>query len=138
MRETPGTSGVCHVGSNGESMTSARRPRSGVLEAMREAGDAATLVYGLTGFYGPVGVCAWRRECESLGIEAKAAMKAREGVNYPVLEGLMVADAETLEPVPRDGRTLGEVFMRGNVVMKGYLKNPRATDRKSTRLNSSH
>src|SRR3546814_7868221 len=54
-------------------------------------------------------------------------MKARQGVNYPVLEGLMVADAETLEPVPRDGRTLGEVFMRGNVVMKGYLKNPRAT-----------
>src|SRR3546814_20957111 len=55
-------------------------------------------------------------------------MKARQGVNYPVLEGLMVADAETQAPVPRDGRTLGEVFMRGNVVMKGYLKNPKSTE----------
>src|SRR5581483_588781 len=54
--------------------------------------------------------------------------KARQGVRYPVLEGLMVADAETLKPVPPDGKTMGEVFMRGNVVMKGYLKNPQATE----------
>jgi fatty-acyl-CoA synthase len=73
-------------------------------------------------------VCAWHPEWDGLDIEAQAAMKARQGVNYPVLEGLMVADAETLAPVPRDGRTLGEVFMRGNVVMKGYLKNPQATE----------
>jgi fatty-acyl-CoA synthase len=64
-----------------------------------------------------------------LDIEAQAAKKSRQGVNYPALEGLMVADAETLDPVPRDGATLGEVFMRGNVVMKGYLKNAEATEK---------
>src|SRR3546814_15392121 len=94
---------------------------------MQDAGIEVTHVYGLTEVYGPAVVCAWHREWDGLGIEAQAAMKARQGVNYPVLEGLMVADAETLEPVPRDGRTLGEVFMRGSVAMKGYLKHPRAT-----------
>ena len=58
----------------------------------------------------------------------QAQLKARQGVNAPMLEGLMVADPETLEPVPRDGQTMGEVMMRGNNVMKGYLKNPTATD----------
>ncbi|HEY9550290.1 MAG TPA: acyl-CoA synthetase [Kiloniellaceae bacterium] len=108
-------------------MTAAAPPPAAVLAAMQDAGIEVTHVYGLTEVYGPAVVCAWHREWDGLGIEAQAAMKARQGVNYPVLEGLMVADAETLEPVPRDGRTLGEVFMRGNVVMKGYLKNPRAT-----------
>src|SRR3546814_19662362 len=119
-------------------MTDSGPPPAAGLAAMQDAGIEVTHGYGLTEVYGPGVVCAWHREWDGLGIEAQAAMKARQGVNYPVLEGLMVADAETLEPVPRDGRTLGEVFMRGNVVMKGYLKNPRATDRKSTRLNSSH
>ena len=58
----------------------------------------------------------------------QARLKARRGVRYPVQEGLMVASAETLEPVPQDGQTMGEIFMRGNIVMKGYLKNPKATD----------
>jgi fatty-acyl-CoA synthase len=73
-------------------------------------------------------VCDWHDDWDALPSDEKARMKARQGVRYPVLEGLMVADAETLEPVPADARTLGEVFMRGNIVMKGYLKNPKATE----------
>jgi fatty-acyl-CoA synthase len=72
-------------------------------------------------------VCAWHEAWNDLPGDEQARLKARQGVNYPVLEELMVADPETLEPVPRDGATLGEVFKRGNIVMKGYLKNPRAT-----------
>ena len=72
-------------------------------------------------------VCAWQPEWNELPVEEQARIKARQGVNYPVLEGLMVADPETLAPVPADAATMGEVFMRGNVVMKGYLKNPAAT-----------
>ena len=92
-----------------------------------EAGIEVTHVYGLTEVYGPAVVCAWHPAWSELPLERQAELKARQGVNYPVLEGLMVADAETLEPVPRDGKTLGEVFMRGNIVMKGYLKNASAT-----------
>jgi fatty-acyl-CoA synthase len=72
-------------------------------------------------------VCEWHQEWNTLPIERQAALKARQGVPYPVQEGLMVADPATLEPVPRDGATMGEVFHRGNLVMKGYLKNPEAT-----------
>jgi fatty-acyl-CoA synthase len=109
-------------------MTAAAPPPAAVLASMQDAGIEVTHVYGLTEVYGPVVVCAWHAEWDELDIEQQAALKARQGVNYPVLEGLMVADAETLAPVPRDGETLGEVFMRGNVVMKGYLKNPKATE----------
>jgi fatty-acyl-CoA synthase len=108
-------------------MTAAAPPPAAVLASMQDAGIEVTHVYGLTEVYGPVVVCAWHAEWDELDIEQQAALKARQGVNYPVLEGLMVADAETLAPVPRDGRTLGEVFLRGNVVMKGYLKNAQAT-----------
>ncbi|WP_340115269.1 acyl-CoA synthetase [Pelagibius sp. 7325] len=110
-------------------MTAAAPPPAAVLAAMQDAGIEVTHVYGLTEVYGPAVVCAWHREWDELDIELQAAMKSRQGVNYPVLEGLMVADAETLAPVPRDGETLGEVFMRGNVVMKGYLKNAAATEK---------
>ncbi len=110
-------------------MTAAAPPPAAVLAAMQAGGIEVTHVYGLTEVYGPAVVCAWHSEWDALDIEAQAALKARQGVNYPVLEGLMVADAETLQPVPRDGATLGEVFMRGNVVMKGYLKNGAATDK---------
>jgi fatty-acyl-CoA synthase len=109
-------------------MTAAAPPPASVLAAMEAAGIEVTHVYGLTEVYGPAVVCAWQHEWSGLPIEAQAELKSRQGVNYPVLEGLMVADAETLEPVPRDGATLGEVFMRGNIVMKGYLKNNGATD----------
>jgi len=73
-------------------------------------------------------VCDWHEDWDALPSDQKARLKARQGVRYPVLDGLMVADAETLQPVPADAKTMGEVFMRGNIVMKGYLKNPKATE----------
>ena len=108
-------------------MTAAAPPPAAVIEKMERMGFAITHVYGLTEVYGPVVVCAWHDEWSALPIEQQAQLKARQGVRYPVLEGLMVADEKTLAPVPSDGKTMGEVFMRGNVVMKGYLKNPKAT-----------
>jgi fatty-acyl-CoA synthase len=110
-----------------EFMTAAAPPPAAVLKRMAEQGFRVTHVYGLTEVYGPAVVCDWKQAWEALPEERQAELKARQGVAYPVLEGLMVADAGTLQPVPRDGATLGEVFLRGNVVMKGYLKNPRAT-----------
>ncbi len=110
-----------------EMMTAAAPPPASVLAAMEQQGIKVTHVYGLTEVYGPAVVCAWHEAWDGLPVEEQAALKARQGVNYPVLEGLMVADAETLDPVPRDGETLGEVFLRGNIVMKGYLKNPAAS-----------
>ncbi len=110
-----------------EMMTAAAPPPASVLAAMEQQGIKVTHVYGLTESYGPAVVCAWHEAWDGLPIEEQAALKSRQGVNYPVLEGLMVADAETLDPVPRDGATLGEVFLRGNIVMKGYLKNPAAS-----------
>jgi fatty-acyl-CoA synthase len=109
-------------------MTAGAAPPAAVIEGMERLGFQITHVYGLTEVYGPVTVCAWHDEWDSLPADRRAALKARQGVTYPVLEGLMVADATSLQPVPKDGETLGEVFMRGNVVMKGYLKNPRATE----------
>jgi fatty-acyl-CoA synthase len=73
-------------------------------------------------------VCAWHDEWDALPAEERARLKARQGVAYPVLDGLMVADPESLAPVPADGATMGEIFMRGHIVMKGYLKNPKATE----------
>ncbi|MCH9013387.1 MAG: long-chain-fatty-acid--CoA ligase [Proteobacteria bacterium] len=108
-------------------MTAAAPPPAAVLAAMAEQGIEVTHVYGLTEVYGPAVVCAWHREWDALPGDQQAALKARQGVKYPVLEGLMVADPKTLEPVPKDGATMGEVFLRGNIVMKGYLKNPSAT-----------
>jgi fatty-acyl-CoA synthase len=108
-------------------MTAGSAPPAAVLQGIEGMGFAMTHVYGLTEVYGPVTVCEWHGEWDALGDEERAAVKARQGVRYPVLEGLMVADPHTLAPVPRDGQTMGEIFMRGNVVMKGYLKNPKAS-----------
>ena len=108
-------------------MTAGAAPPAAVIEKIERMGFAITHVYGLTEVYGPDVVCAWHEEWDSLPIEERAVYKARQGVTYVVQEGLMVADAATLKPVPADGKTIGEVFMRGNVVMKGYLKNPVAT-----------
>lgn len=108
-------------------MTAASAPPAAVIEGMEALGFSITHVYGLTEVYGPAVVCAWHEEWDALPMAEQARFKARQGVSYPVQEGLMVADAETMAPVPPDGETMGEVFMRGNIVMKGYLKNPAAT-----------
>lgn len=109
-------------------MTAASAPPAAVLARMQQQGFEITHVYGLTEVYGPVTVCAWHEEWDDLDMEEQARLKSRQGVTYPVLEGLMVADPDSLQPVPWDGETMGEVFMRGNVVMKGYLKNPKTTE----------
>jgi len=108
-------------------MTAGAAPPAAVIEGMETRGFAITHVYGLTEVYGPSVVCAWHDEWDARPAPERAALKARQGVNYPVLEGLMVADPRSLVPLARDGATMGEVFMRGNIVMKGYLKNPKAT-----------
>ncbi len=110
-----------------EVMTAAAPPPPAVLQRMEEDGFHITHVYGLTESYGPSVVCVWNDEWNDLPPDERAQKKSRQGVPYAVLEDLMVADPKTLEPVERNGEELGEVFMRGNVVMKGYLKNPAAT-----------
>ena len=111
-----------------EAMTAGAPPPATVIEAMESAGFRITHVYGLTETYGPDVVCAWHTDWDALPARDQAGLKARQGVAYPVQEEVMVADAGTLEPVPKDGETMGEVFHRGNIVMKGYLKNPQATE----------
>jgi fatty-acyl-CoA synthase len=110
-----------------EVMTAAAPPPAAVLEAMENNGFHMTHVYGLTETYGPAVICAWKMEWDALPVKERASKKARQGVTYHVLEGLEVMDPETMQPVPRDGATMGEVMFRGNIVMKGYLKNPDAT-----------
>jgi fatty-acyl-CoA synthase len=109
-------------------MTAGSAPPAAVIAGMEGLGFKVTHVYGLTEVFGPSVICAWHDEWDQLNADDRARKKARQGVNYPVLDGLMVADPATLFPVPSDGATMGEVFMRGNIVMKGYLKNPKATD----------
>jgi fatty-acyl-CoA synthase len=108
-------------------MTAAAPPPEAVLAAMKSAGFDVTHVYGLTEVYGPAVVNEWHQEWDDLDSGQYAAKKARQGVRYPVLESLDVLDPETMQPAPADGQTLGEVMFRGNVVMKGYLKNPAGT-----------
>lgn len=109
-------------------MTAASAPPPAVLEAMERMNFPVTHVYGLTEIYGPAVVCEWHDEWSELPIEEQAELKSRQGVRYPLQEAVMVADPETMEPVPKDGETLGEIFHKGNIVMKGYLKNPAATE----------
>jgi fatty-acyl-CoA synthase len=111
-----------------EFITAAAPPPESVLAAMAGAGFSVTHVYGLTETYGPAVVNEWKGEWDALDGAGQAAKKARQGVRYPALEELAVLDPETLESTPADGESLGEVFFRGNIVMKGYLKNPRATE----------
>jgi fatty-acyl-CoA synthase len=108
--------------------TAAAPPPEAVLAEMKAAGFNVTHLYGLTETYGPASINDWHREWDGLSSEQQAEKKARQGVRYPVLEGLDVLDPDSMQPVPRDGQTLGEVMFRGNVVMKGYLKNKSSTE----------
>jgi fatty-acyl-CoA synthase len=112
-----------------EFFTAAAPPPEAVLAAMKSAGFNVTHLYGLTETYGPASVNDWHSEWDRLPLPEQAAKKARQGVRYVPLEALDVLDPETMRPVPRDGETLGEVMFRGNVVMKGYLKNKSATEK---------
>ena len=112
-----------------EFFTAAAPPPEAVLAAMKEAGFNVTHLYGLTECYGPSVVNDWHEDWNALSSTEQAEKKARQGVRYGALEALDVLDPESMQRVPRDGETLGEVMMRGNVVMKGYLKNKASTEK---------
>jgi fatty-acyl-CoA synthase len=110
-----------------EFMTAAAPPPPAVLEALEQQKFRVTHVYGLTEVYGPATTCSWHEEWDSLPAHERARLKARQGVRYTAEDGVTVMDPTTMKDVPRDGTTMGEVMFRGNLVMKGYLKNPAAT-----------
>lgn len=108
-------------------MTAAAPPPATTLARMQEQGFNVTHAYGLTETYGPAVMCAWKDEWNSEPIEKQAYLKARQGVKYHMLEDLCIMDPETMTPVPADGETMGEVMFKGNIVMKGYLKNAKTS-----------
>ena len=108
-------------------MTAGAAPPAAVIAGMENMGFSVTHVYGLTETYGPCIMCAPQEEWSDLSVDDRAEMLARQGVRAPLQDEMMVADPETMQPVPKDGKTMGEIFMRGNLVMKGYLKNPKTT-----------
>ncbi len=108
-------------------MVAGAAPPSATIEGMERMGFEITHVYGLTEVYGPAAVCAKHAEWDALDIGERARLNARQGVRYHLQEGMTVIDPETMRPVPADGETIGEVMFRGNITMKGYLKNPTAT-----------
>ena len=111
-----------------EVATGGAAPPSTVIAAMESMGFRVTHLYGLTECYGPATLCAWQEDWDGLTLDERARMMARQGVAHPTLAGLMVADPITLEPVPKDGATMGEIVLRGNTIMKGYLLNSTATE----------
>jgi fatty-acyl-CoA synthase len=113
---------VVEVGTGGAA------PPSAIIEAMNRSGFNVTHLYGLTETYGPATVCAWQAAWDDLDIETRARNMAKQGVSHITQEAVMVADPLTMVPVPADGQTIGEIMIRGNTVMKGYLKNPSATE----------
>jgi fatty-acyl-CoA synthase len=110
-------------------LTGGAPPPSAVIAGMESAGFRITHVYGLTETYGPSVVGPWDSAWDARPLEERARLKARQGVRHQTLEHLSVCDPETLAPVPSDGATAGEVMFRGNIVMKGYLDDPEATER---------
>ena len=108
-------------------MIAAAAPPASLIEAMDRIGFDLTHVYGLTEVYGPAAVCAKHPEWAALSLPERAERNSRQGVRYPMQEAMAVLDPETMQPVPRDGETMGEIMFRGNITMRGYLKNPAAT-----------
>jgi fatty-acyl-CoA synthase len=108
-------------------MVAAAPPPASMIEGMERMGFDLTHVYGLTEVYGPATVCAKQDEWRSLDIGKRAERNGRQGVRYLLQDGMTVIDPETMRPVPADGETMGEIMFRGNITMKGYLKNPKAT-----------
>ncbi len=108
--------------------TGGSSPPAKVIRAMNEMGFNVLHIYGLTEVHGPSTLCVWQEAWDALGVEEQAARQARQGVGYPVVDGQIVAEPKTLRPVAADGRTMGEVMLRGNTVMLGYLKDQKATD----------
>ena len=111
-----------------EVATGGAAPPSQVIAEMEKLGFRVTHLYGLTETYGPATVCAWQDKWDGCSLDERAAMMARQGVHYPTLEDVRVIDPETMNPVPRDGTSMGELMVRGNTVMRGYLKNSTATE----------
>ena len=111
-----------------EVFTGGAAPPSAVIAGMERLGFRVTHLYGLTETYGPATVCAWQDDWDDLDLEARSAKMARQGVRYPTLFGQSIKDPETMEDVPADGETMGELMVRSNTVMKGYLKNKTATE----------
>ncbi len=108
-------------------LVAAAAPPAAVIEGMERIGFDITHVYGLTETYGPAAVCAKHGEWDALDIGARTERNGRQGVRYTVEEGMTVLDPQTMAPVPWDGETMGEIMFRGNITMKGYLKNPAAS-----------
>lgn len=110
-----------------EVMVAGAAPPAAIIEGMRNIGINVTHVYGLTETYGPSALCASQAGWSDLSIQEQAQLHSRQGVPYPLQDGMKVLDPKTMQPVPKDGKTMGEIMFRGNIVMKGYLKNPEAT-----------
>ena len=110
-------------------LTAGAPPPSIIFKKMKELGFEVMHVYGLTETYGHVTQCAWNDEWNELDEEKQNEIKARQGVRYPNTEGVAIMDPETMKEVPRDGKTIGEIMIRGNVVMKGYFKDQEATEK---------
>ncbi|MFB6406349.1 acyl-CoA synthetase [Acinetobacter baumannii] len=111
-----------------EVMVAGAAPPVAVIEGMRNIGINVNHVYGLTETYGPSALCASQAGWSDLSITEQAQLHSRQGVPYPLQDSMRVLDPETMQPVPNDGKTMGEIMFRGNIVMKGYLKNPKATE----------
>jgi fatty-acyl-CoA synthase len=116
------------IGHKVHGMVAAAAPPASMIEGMAKIGFDITHVYGLTEVYGPAAVCAKHPEWEELPLAEQVRLNGRQGVRYLMEEGLSVMDPHTLRPVPADGETMGEIMFRGNITMKGYLKNKQATD----------
>jgi len=111
-----------------EVATGGAAPPTSILSAMEALGFSVTHLYGLTESYGPSAVCVWQEEWEALNLQQRGSRMARQGVNHIMVEDIIVADSQTFEETPRDGTTMGEIMLRSNTIMKGYLKNGAATD----------